>query len=54
MKILISDDDCRCEGTQCKKRDTCLRYTDRFLKFYWCDDFSLLDKNNCKFYIKKK
>ena len=52
MKSKLSNDDCRCEGSQCKKRDSCLRYTDKMLKFYWCDDFSLMNNNKpCKFYL---
>jgi hypothetical protein len=52
MKNKPSNDDCRCKGTYCKKRDSCLRYTDKHLKFYWEDDFSVMRKP-CKFYIKK-
>ena len=51
MKPKLSNDDCRCEGTQCKKRDSCLRHTSR-PDMCWVDDFSLI-KGKCKFYIKK-
>lgn len=50
---MISNDDCRCKGTQCKKRDTCLRYTDRTPQYYWIADFSVTVNKPCEFYIKK-
>jgi hypothetical protein len=53
MKNRLSNDDCRCKGTYCKKRDSCLRYTDKHLKFYLEDDFSVIENKPCKFYIKK-
>ncbi len=52
MKPKLSDDDCRCEASQCKQRDSCLRYTESKPKFYWSADFSLMENNNpCKFKI---
>lgn len=55
MKKELSNDDCRCEGSQCKKRDSCLRYTQSKPEFYWCEDFSSMDYSKpCKFYIKDK
>lgn len=54
MKGIISNDDCRCEGTQCKKRDSCLRHTSR-PDMCWVDDFSLIKSNNpCNCYIKNE
>lgn len=54
VEQIVANDDCRCDGTQCKKRDSCLRYTDR-PEVYWCDDFSLMENNNpCEFYIKNE
>ena len=52
MKNKLHNDDCRCEGSQCKQRDSCLRYTDKHLKFYWSADFS--SSKPCKFLLKKE
>lgn len=52
MNNKLHNDDCRCEGSQCKQRDSCLRYTQSKPEFYWCADFSLTENKPCKCFIK--